>query len=354
MNQFDIIVVGAGPAGATCAALCAAAGKRVALLERAIFPRDKVCGDCLNPACWPVLDRLGVSDRVAALPQARLEAVEFIGTDGRTLRFPLNPNARGEIAVKRRHLDDLLLDRARELGAHVETGAAVTRVAPGWRVAVGERIFEAPQLVAADGRNSTVARLLGLLPPSRKDRLGLQTHLPQPADFGNKVAMHFLPRGYCGVAAIGENLLNVCLVARPAHLEELKAWTRARFTLEEEPEWRTIAPLSRKAIAPRRGDLLLAGDAARVVEPFTGEGIYYALASGALAAEHLIRGRLADYPAAHAALYRGRLWINQLARLAVLHPFATTRVLALTQRCPGLLRLLTSRVIGSSHLAPGG
>jgi flavin-dependent dehydrogenase len=58
---FDVAIVGAGPAGATCAAHCAAAGLRTLLLERALFPREKVCGDCLNPACWPLLDRLHLS-----------------------------------------------------------------------------------------------------------------------------------------------------------------------------------------------------------------------------------------------------------------------------------------------------
>ena len=66
--MFDVAIVGSGPGGATCAAFCARAGLHTLLLERETFPREKVCGDCLNPSCTPVLERLGVSGRIRALP----------------------------------------------------------------------------------------------------------------------------------------------------------------------------------------------------------------------------------------------------------------------------------------------
>src|SRR3954468_6768820 len=101
----EVVIVGGGPAGSICAALCARAGMKVTLLERAVFPREKVCGDCLNPGCWPILDRLGVSERVRALPPAPLTTVEFVDAKGRALSYPLPASARGEIAVKRSDLD---------------------------------------------------------------------------------------------------------------------------------------------------------------------------------------------------------------------------------------------------------
>ena len=70
MKTWDLIVIGAGPAGSACASLCAKAGKSVLLLEAARFPRDKVCGDCLNPAVWPVIERLGLRTRIDALPSS--------------------------------------------------------------------------------------------------------------------------------------------------------------------------------------------------------------------------------------------------------------------------------------------
>lgn len=350
---YDIAIVGAGPAGSTCAALCAGAGLRTLLLDRARFPREKVCGDCLNPSCWPLFDRLGVSEAVLALPHARMRSVEFIGRDGRTLALPLPAHDRGEIAVSRALLDEVLLRRAATLGAEVRQGALVSSVTREWRLRTADEVFTARHLVAADGRNSTVARLLGLQPSARRDRIGLQTHAPDRIGFAGKVALQFLPRGYAGIAAIGGGQLNLCLVARGPHLDELKQWAATRFDLPPEQVWRSMTPLTRRPIPPRHGTLLLVGDAARVVEPFTGEGISYALASGALAADCLIGDRLADYAEAHAALYRGRLWVNRLAKAAVLSPRLSSALLAVARLRPSLLGYLTAKVVGGGRTAGG-
>src|ERR1700730_13376828 len=81
--MFDVAIVGSGPAGASCAAFCANAGLRTLLLEREVFPREKVCGDCLNPACRSILERLKLVERVRSLPHSVLDRVELIGTGGR-------------------------------------------------------------------------------------------------------------------------------------------------------------------------------------------------------------------------------------------------------------------------------
>src|SRR5690348_9902640 len=110
MEQFDVAIVGAGPAGSTCAAFCAKAGLRTLLIDREKFPREKVCGDCLNPACWPVLERLEIGTRVRDLAHASLERVEFIAIDGEKVTVDL-PRDR-EIAIKRSLFDQLLVTRA--------------------------------------------------------------------------------------------------------------------------------------------------------------------------------------------------------------------------------------------------
>lgn len=341
---YDVAVVGAGPAGSACAAFCAQAGLATLILERALFPREKVCGDCLNPACWPVLERLGVSERLLAFPHSRLREVEFAGIGGRPLRFPLPDSDRGEIAIKRSMLDHVLLERAAELGARVCQGTAVTHLEPGWCIHTAGEIFYARTLIAADGRNSTVARLLGLLPAARKDRVGLQTHLAAPDGFGERVVMRLLPGGYCGAASVGAGQLNLCLVGRPSRLGQLKAWAATAYPGAEYAAWQTITPLSRGPVAPDQDDLLLVGDAARVVEPFTGEGIYYALATGEAAARAVIAGDSAAYGTAHEELYRGRLWVNRLARQAVLHPRIASAALHLARLYPPALGLLTAKV----------
>jgi flavin-dependent dehydrogenase len=347
---YDVAIVGAGPAGSTCAAMCAEAGLSTLLIERAIFPREKVCGDCLNPACWPVLDRLQLSDRVLVLPHAPLAELEFIGIGGRSLRFLLSAAPRGEIAIKRSLFDQLLRERAQELGAQIREDCTATGLERGWRVQTNREIFAARTLVAADGRNSTVARLLGLLPASERDRIGVQTHFKAPADFGERVVMRFLPQGYCGLASVGGGQVNLCLVSTGDRIGESKSWACAHFALPAAQEWRTITPLTRAAVPPAHKDLLLVGDAARVVEPFTGEGIYYALASGELATRHIVAGDLPGYAAAHAELYRGRLWINELSKQAALHPRLATLALDLARFHPALLRFLTVKVVGATAL----
>jgi geranylgeranyl reductase family protein len=357
--MFDVAIVGSGPAGASCAAFCAGAGLQTLLLEREVFPREKVCGDCLNPACWPILRRLQLMERVRILPHGVLDRVEFIGISGRTLAVTLPAGDEAEIAVKRSLFDQLITRRARELGATIREGSTVTALtAPGavtenWTITVAGTAFESRVLVAADGRNSTVARLCNLLPRGTKERIALQTHLRLPHDFGNRVVLQFLPEGYSGQAPVGEGELNLCLVSVPRKMPAMRKWAEARFGISPGHSWRTITPLTRAPIAAAHRSLFLVGDAARVVEPFTGEGIYYALASGELAADAIIsqhNGRdeaevAAVYSADHAKLYRGRLWINRLARAAVLSPQVASAFLEVARFQPALMRSLTAKIV---------
>ena len=352
--MFDVAIVGAGPAGSGCAAFCAEAGLRTLLLERETFPREKVCGDCVNPSCWPVLERLQVAQRLRMLPHGRLQRVDFIAIGGRTISVDLPEGA--EIAVKRSLLDQLLMMRAAELGAAVREGTTAQHIAsepPGWRVETNGETVEARVLIAADGRNSSVARLLGILPAASKERVALQTHIALPKDFGERVVLQFLREGYSGQAPVGDGALNLCLVARPSGLPALKDWAAERFSIPREHTWRTITPLRRRAVAPAHRALMFVGDAARVVEPFTGEGIYYALRSGELAARSAISaicerdelGASRSYAADHQQLYRGRLWVNRIARTAVLSPRATSWLLRSGLLRPRLLAALTTKIM---------
>src|SRR3954469_15008122 len=346
--MFDVAIVGSGPAGATCATFCARAGLRTLLLEREKFPRKKVCGDCLNPSCTPVLERLGVAQRMRELPHGKLRRVDFIAIGGKTISVDLPDDA--EIAVKRSSLAQLLMQCAADAGAEVREGVTVSNIAPNesWKIN-GD---EARLLVAADGRNSSVARALGLLPRIEKERVALQSHLPLPRDFGERVVLQFLPEGYSGQAPVSANELNLCLVGKPATIASLKSWAEKRFHLSSDHAWRTITPLRRRAITPAHERLLLVGDAARVVEPFTGEGIYYALRSGELAAATIDALSRSGHGAAaahayaleHEKLYHGRLWINRIARAAVLSPRVTSTLLRRGVLPPVVLRALTAKI----------
>jgi flavin-dependent dehydrogenase len=357
MEIFDVAIVGGGPAGSTCAAFCALAGLRTVILERERFPREKVCGDCLNPSCWPVLERVGLAQRVLNLPHSKLSSVEFIAIDGHKVIVDLPTGDDCEVSVKRSIFDDLLLRRACELGAQVCEGTVVTSLAHegDWKIVTAAyETFRARTLIGADGRNSTVARLRNLLPRPTRDRVSLQAHIPLPRNFGERIVLQFLREGYSGQAPVSQIELNLCLVGRPPTISKLRQWAQRHFEIPADQPWRTITPLTRAPVPCIHENLLFIGDAARVVEPFTGEGIYYAIRSGEVAAAaiaKIIKGEdrqlaLRELARASAEMYRGRLWINRLARAAVLSPHIASFLIQAARVQP-ILRSLTAKIVAS-------
>lgn len=355
MQTFDIAIVGGGPAGSSCAAFCALAGLQTIVLEREKFPREKVCGDCLNPSCWPVLERLSVAQTVRNLPHSRLTSVKFIAIDGREVIVDLPTGENCELSVKRSLFDDLLLRRARELGTDVREQTVVTALFKNgpWKIetAAGET-FHARMLIGADGRNSTVARLCNLLPHLTRERVALQAHVPLPPNFGDRIVLQFLREGYSGQAPVNEGELNLCLVGMPATISRLRKWAESHFEVTADQAWRTITPLTRSPVCCTHENLFFIGDAARVVEPFTGEGIYYALRSGELAAHAIAKtfrganrqSALREFARAYARMYQGRLWINRLARAAVLRPRVGSFFVHAAWINPSILELLTAQI----------
>src|SRR5437899_11150179 len=356
MEIFDVAIVGGGPAGSSCAAFCALAGLRALVLEREKFPREKVCGDCLNPSCWSVLEHLGVAQQVRALPHSKLESVEFIGIDGHQVIVDLPNGEQCEISVKRCLFDDVLLKRACDVGAQIREETTVTSLANNgnWKIESGTgESFSAQGLGGADGRNSTVARLCNLLPHPTRERVALQAHVPLPQNFGRRIVLQFLPQGYSGQAPVNDAELNLCLVGTPPTISELRQWAQRHFEITADQSWRTITPLTRSPVPCAHENLFFIGDAARVVEPFTGEGIYYAMQSGELAAiaiSKIIRGEdkratLHEFTRASAEMYRGRLWINRLARMAVLWPRVGSFFVRVAQIQPATISLLTRKIV---------
>jgi menaquinone-9 beta-reductase len=357
---FDVAIIGGGPAGSSCAAFCALAGLRTVVLEREKFPREKVCGDCLNPSCWPVLERLELGQRVRNLPHSILNSVAFIAIDGREVILDLPSGANCEISVKRSLFDDLLLRRARELGANVHEQTTVIGLTRNdeWKIETASgQTFHARILIGADGRNSTIAHLCNLLPSPARERVALQAHIPRPRDFGNRIALQFLPEGYSGQAPVNESELNLCLVGTPPTISTLRKWAERQFHLPANQAWRTITPLTRSPVSSSHENLFFTGDAARVVEPFTGEGIYYALRSGELAANaiaRIIRGDdrtpvLKEFRRAYAEMYRDRLWINRLSRAAVLRPRLGSLFVHIARINPSILKLLTAKIVSRTN-----
>jgi len=152
---------------------------------------------------------------------------------------------------------------------------------------------------------------------------------------------------------VNETELNLCLVGAPPTISRLRRWAERHFEISTEQPWRSITPLTRSQVPCAHENLFFIGDAARVVEPFTGEGIYYALRSGELAAiaiAKIIHGKdrqsaLREFSRACAEMYRGRLWINRLARAAVLRPHIGSFLIHLARFRPELINFLTAKVV---------
>jgi flavin-dependent dehydrogenase len=152
---------------------------------------------------------------------------------------------------------------------------------------------------------------------------------------------------------VNETQLNLCLVGTPPTISRLRKWAERHFEITPDQPWRTITPLARSPVPCARENLLFIGDAARVVEPFTGEGIYYALRSGELAADAITKiirhadrqSALREFNRACAQMYRGRLWINRLARGAVLWPRVGSLFVRAARIEPAILQLLTAKIV---------
>ncbi len=290
-STWDLAVVGAGPAGSTAAlaALAACPGARVLLVDRAGFPRDKSCGDGIAPHVLDVLGPLGAGDVTAGwTPVHRLELAS-----GR--RTVCGRMARPSWVIPREVFDARLVDRAVAAGAHlVQHRVRDVHVEPGG-IVLDER-FRAQVVVAADGAHSAVRQ--SLTGPRRGRRaIALRGYAPTaPGWVGRQVIRYADGRpqpSYAWAFDRGDGWSNVGYgeladegppPSRRLLLDQLERLLPG--TVEHAERWRGHhLPLSGRGWGSEQpaGRVLYVGDAAGLVNPMTGEGIYYAVATGALA-----------------------------------------------------------------------
>jgi flavin-dependent dehydrogenase len=333
--MLDVLIAGAGPAGAIAGMVLARAGARVLILDRARFPREKLCGDTLNPGALAALARLGLTG--GPLEDAPPLAGMLL-SDGRRAIAGRYPDGVVGRAITRRALDAWLLERALEAGVKVEQevivrGAIRDDVEGRMRVrglAVDSRIggaalrLPAQVTIAADGRRSVLARGLGLSShPRRWRRWAFGVYASNIAGLGDLGEMHIRRDHYLGIAPIGGDLSNVCLVTGPRPggprpLDLIRARVnqddalRARFAdARFESPVTVLGPLAVDVRAAGVEGLLLAGDAAGFVDPMTGDGLRLAIEGAELAATEALRvlehGDAAGAPARLLLARRARL-----------------------------------------------
>lgn len=347
-STHDILILGGGPAGSTAALVAAKAGLDVVVLDKSTFPRPKICGDCINPRSWDIWERLGLGESFSRLPHHKPTHIGLSHDFHRPLEFPFHGAGGGQRAVSREVLDNWLKEEAVAAGAVFHTGTLPLSFLPDHTLSTNKGDFKGRALIGADGRNSWLARAAGLNRPGRRcRRIAWQTSLP--AHFsGPGVHMTFFPEGYFGLARNGADKANLCMVLKEGSETTAQQVAERYFPGCGPLVWRSTSPITRPDARPAAGNILLAGDAARVVEPFTGEGIYLALASGELAgtlAVDALRNnsldQLADrYSHSHRRLYERLSWQNRLTRWLGAHPTVGRYAVAFLHRIPEAAKAL--------------
>jgi flavin-dependent dehydrogenase len=374
----DVLIVGAGPAGAVAATVLARAGARVRLLDRAAFPRDKLCGDTINPGTLAILRRLGLARGIEprGLP---IDGMIVTGEGGVRVvgRYPVE---RCGLAIRRRDLDAILLEQAIAAGAAFDgfavrqaivDGPAASPIVQGVSGAAdGRHQLRARVVIAADGRRSTLAFGLRLARhPPRPKRWAIGAYFDDPvgSTFGE---MHIRRGRYIGVAPLGGGVSNVCLVLPWSGGDPARAASRAcdfgdpsgllRRAIAAEPLLRDrfggrppVRPpimLGPLAVDVVRGDiagLLLAGDAAGFIDPMTGDGLRFAVRGGELAAaaaldalQHGWGGVHARLAAARQAEFASKWRFNRTLRSLVASPAGVRLASAGARLAPGIVRRL--------------
>lgn len=306
----EVIVVGAGPAGAALALFLRQRGRDVLLVDAARFPRDKVCGEGVSPEAWRLLGALGLTDSVAGLEPWPLRGMAVSSPDGTRFVGRYAGASRPGFAARRQLFDQVLVEAARSAGAELQEATRVTGLLlEHGRVAgvlaegsSGAQTLRARLVVGADGRRSVVARHLGLLREHRTLRkFAVRGYWEGMAGLGELGEMHVGGGGYCGVAPLAADTANVAFVLDQREMRSaagalegfyrgaLRRWPHVAARLRAARLVGTPQAIGPLALVARRlfaPGALLVGDAGGFLDPFTGEGVTLALRTAEIAAPH--------------------------------------------------------------------
>jgi geranylgeranyl reductase family protein len=284
MMIYDVIVIGAGPAGSTCARECAKRGLRTLLLDRMSFPRSKPCGGALSAQALARLD--------FPLPSDIIEQECFtIRVHYGSMTAEVRSDQRISAMVSRDRFDRFLVDKATEQGVGFRQKEKVVGVVDGAetvRVTTETGEYQGRYVVAADGANSITARMIRPALPRSGIMTALVASVPVANREENTLEMYFgiAPRGY-GWVFPHQGCSSVGIMGLASELSDaqkcLAEFARSRNLGLTEARGHTI-PLGgiRRTLTSQR--ILLAGDAGGFADPFHGEGMGNAIFSGILAA----------------------------------------------------------------------
>jgi geranylgeranyl reductase family protein len=318
-QQFDVIIAGAGPSGSACAIALANSGLTVALIDRAVFPRDKTCGDALSIDVINQLSRLSepLADRFRELQNKKASyGIKIFSADHSSIAIPLYYNGIKSCGyvVPRMEFDNLLFQYAKEqLNIHCFENTTIEKIEKDKEtvvVSTSNGQLKAPLIVGADGAHSIVAKQLSDIKVDKDHYCaGLRIYYEGVTGFDDEglIELHFFKEiapGYLWLFPMADNKANVGigmlssevskrkvnLKEKLQHLIATHPGLKERFkdarTLETVKGYGLPLGSKRRNISGER--FLLAGDAAGLIDPFSGEGIANSIRSGRFAAKQVL------------------------------------------------------------------
>lgn len=315
--MFDVIIAGAGPGGSTAAIFMQRAGLNVLLIDQATFPRDKICGDAISGKSMTVLKRLGLAETIAHAESVGSWGVTFSGPSGNEAPIAFTKEMNKPIApgyvICREMYDNILFQTALEAGATAWQNTSVTGLLKDGEQVVGittrqgddVREVRAPLVIGADGAYSVVAKHLGFTQLDEAHYCGgLRAYYQGVTGFNehNFIELHFVDEaipGYFWIFPMANGGANVGIGMLSAHikkknvklkdlLNDMVNHPRFKERFKNAQRIGTVKgwglPLGSKPRSMAGNGWLLVGDAASLIDPFTGEGIGNAMMSAEIAA----------------------------------------------------------------------
>ncbi len=305
---WDAVVVGAGPAGSMTAYGLSQLGKTVLLVDKGTFPRWKVCGATVSPGAKDLLAQVGAGDLLRKIGATPLHTLRLGGWSMKT-DLPLN----GSMALSRISLDSALIDAAVNQGTRFLDGTrarlgALTADRRSLELTTGQGRLEVSTrvVVAADGLGSGLMAQAGVpcvvSKKARRPVIGLGAVFPDPTPTFEPGVIHMAvgEGGYVGMVRVEDGSLNVAAAVNPGSLKEAGSPEALILSILREggwpllpgspPEgWKGTPELTRRPRRPGAERLFAVGDASGYVEPFTGEGVFWALSQARLLAPFAAR-----------------------------------------------------------------
>ncbi|HEY8559018.1 MAG TPA: FAD-dependent oxidoreductase [Pyrinomonadaceae bacterium] len=397
--KSQIVVVGAGPAGASIAIRLAKSGFEVALVEREKFPRAKLCGEFISPECLPHFRELGVLDEMLAAGGERVRETVFFAPNGRSVAVPSAwfGSALGALGLSRAEMDFRLLERARKSGVRVleetqvtgvlleneeargvkvktktgetrEIAADLTIDATGRANVLGKLVEKSRRREEGNGGRSNAFSIRNQKSEIRNRLVGFKAHLKNARLERGRCEIYFFRGGYGGLSYVENDLANHCFLVRAEAVKKYIGQTnllveeviyenkRARAAMANAAvvtDWLAVSVegFGLKKLNPT-GNLFAVGDAAAFIDPFTGSGMLMALESAELLAAAIAENRFsparaaADYNLNFQRKFQKRLRLCALMRRAAFVPnLAETiiSVLSLSRTARALVARATRR-----------